>query len=129
MCMLSYNSGSPFVMHDIVQIVLDSCQNLKLSDFTLARQADECQNPHDFKSIVSSLIELKKATRLALIDNSALAHAPSPFYCAPELFELSTNFTITTDLWSLGCVVYELSLGKLTIVKYCGHTTQIGLVL
>lgn len=96
-----------------VQIVLDSCQNLKLSDFTLARLVDECQNPHDFKSVASSLIESKQATHLSLIDKPALAHAPSPFYCAPELFELSSNFTIATDLWSLGCVVYELSLGML----------------
>lgn len=90
-----------------LQILLDSCQLLKLSDFTLAKMTDDSQNNFDFKSIVQSMLVPRETTDHPL--NSG--YAPSPFYAAPELYE-GGQFSPATDLWSLGCVVYELSLGE-----------------
>ena len=38
-------------------------------------------------------------------------YLPSPFYAAPELFK-GSGHQVATDLWSLGCVVFEMLTGR-----------------
>ena len=33
------------------------------------------------------------------------------FYTAPEIFR-GTEFTVSSDLWSVGCILYEMFAGK-----------------
>lgn len=84
------------------QIVLDSCQLLKLCDFTLARRIDDSFHEYNFRAIVQTLLSNK---------SHPLPYSPSPYYAAPELYQ-GEKFSTASDLWSLGCVVYELSLGR-----------------
>lgn len=58
---------------------------LKLCDFGLARLISDVQSE-----------ETKKGT---------------PYYMAPELFEEGGVYSYYSDLWSLGCVLYELAVG------------------
>ena len=87
------------------QIVLDGRQLLKLSDFTLAKTMADCHNHYNLTSLVHTLLTPSGKDR-------PLKYAPSPFYAAPELFVDGGQFSPASDLWSLGCIVYELSLGN-----------------
>ena len=42
--------------------------------------------------------------------NSTVVSAPSPFYVAPEIFS-GGQFTFASDLWSLGCLLFEMCAG------------------
>ncbi|XP_064405391.1 serine/threonine-protein kinase ULK4-like [Halichondria panicea] len=86
------------------KIVLDGRQLLKLSDFTLAKTMADCHNHYNLTSLVHTLLTPSGKDR-------PLKYAPSPFYAAPELFVDGGQFSPASDLWSLGCIVYELSLG------------------
>ena len=35
----------------------------------------------------------------------------TPYYCAPEIWKGQT-YDFKSDIWSLGCVVYELAMKK-----------------
>lgn len=39
-----------------------------------------------------------------------LAFLGSPIYTAPEIVR-GTDFSVTSDLWSLGCLLYEMFAG------------------
>ena len=92
------------------QIVLDGRELLKLSDFTLAKTMNDCHNQYNLKSLVHTLLTPSGK-------DLPLNYAPSPFYAAPELFVDGGQFSLASDLWSLGCIVYELTLGNGVI--YC----------
>lgn len=93
------------------QILLDNCQLLKLSDFTLAQNnIEDCNRPVQY--------DLKRAAQVAFgelqsggAETTAVDTVPSPFYAAPELFE-GGSFGVASDLWSLGVLTYELCTGK-----------------
>ncbi len=79
-------------------VLLDGCGVLKLSDFGLAQQVKE--------------IEASIASRKS--GSSASTAGPkrgSPSYMAPELFQ-GGYYSVYSDLWSLGCVLYELASGS-----------------
>ena len=111
----SFQESDKLMMCDLpvfnLQILLDNCQLLKLSDFTLAQSMEESDRrvQHD----------LRRAAKLAFGElqsgGSDIVPAPdtvpSPFYAAPELFE-GSRFDVASDLWSMGVLTYELCTGK-----------------
>jgi serine/threonine protein kinase len=46
-----------------------------------------------------------------VFDNEDTNYIYSPFYAAPELFAGSA-FSVVSDMWSLGCVVFEILTGR-----------------
>ena len=102
----------------IFQIILDSYQNLKLCDFTLARSLLNREH-----SPIPSPSELLSATRMLLLDVTTETQpltTPSPFYTAPELVEGRAGFSEASDLWSFGCLVFELATGNACLASYQG---------
>ena len=115
--------------HPLPQVMLDSCQCLKLSDFSLARQVEEeeesthHQNKEDIMQATRAVFQQyctmsAGRTEHCLADHtpelastSAAVGAPSPFYAAPEIFS-SGQFTRASDLWSLGCLLFEMCTGR-----------------
>ncbi|CAG9323861.1 unnamed protein product [Blepharisma stoltei] len=60
---------------------------VKLSDFGLARKIND-------------------------VDPDKEGRRGTPYYMAPELFEEGGVYSYYSDLWSLGCVLYELAVGN-----------------
>ncbi|XP_052191599.1 serine/threonine-protein kinase RUNKEL [Diospyros lotus] len=78
-------------------ILLDENGRLKLCDFGLARKLSDIS-----KTPSSLLPQVKRGT---------------PFYMAPELFQEGGVHSYASDLWALGCVLYEC---------YCGNPPFMG---
>ena len=114
----------------LLQVMLDSCQCLKLSDFSLARQVEEeeeegsthHQNKEDIMQAARAVFQQYCTSSGGrtdhcsvdhlpeLVPTSAVVGAPTPFYAAPEIFS-GGQFTFASDLWSLGCLLFEMCTG------------------
>lgn len=73
-------------------VLLDENGRLKLCDFGLARRLSDIA-----KSSVQELPQAKRGT---------------PCYMAPELFQEGSVHSFGSDLWALGCVMYECYAGR-----------------
>ena len=74
------------------KILLNEYGTLKFSDFGLAKRiVDLIQSPEEIKE------GSKKGT---------------PSYMSPELFEEDGVFSMQSDIWALGCLIYEMAVGK-----------------
>eukprot|EP00736_Rhodelphis_marinus_P010019 Rmarinus@m.7566 len=69
-------------------ILFDEAGTLKLCDFGLARQIKEVRS------------------------GGSMEKKGSPCYMAPELFSEAGVHSYASDLWSLGCVLYEMAAGR-----------------
>lgn len=68
-------------------VLLNEYGSLKLGDFGSAQQLVDLVHSHS---------EKKKGT---------------PCYMAPELFEAGSVYSFASDLWAVGCILYELAQG------------------
>ena len=59
----------------------------------------------DFKKIV-------KINEMSYIKIQKNKMSMSPYYSAPELFSLTGLFSFKSDLWALGCIMYEMAVGQ-----------------
>ena len=71
-------------------IVLDEYGNVKICDF-------------------KKCLKISKMTK-ELIDKNKCAMTPC--YTAPELFRKDGKYSFKSDLWALGCILYELAVGQ-----------------
>ncbi|XP_037051898.1 serine/threonine-protein kinase Nek2 [Bradysia coprophila] len=80
----SYKASLSILHRDIkpANVYLDSCGNVKLGDFGLARM-------------------------LKGENNFAESVVGTPFYMSPEIIR-GTKYNRKSDIWSLGCLIYEL---------------------
>jgi len=68
-------------------VIINEYNKLKLSDFGLARKVES-------------------------VDVDPTQQSGTPSYMAPELFNKLGVYSYASDLWSLGCVLYEMATGK-----------------
>lgn len=132
-------SSSDFVtlLYCLLQVFLDTCECLKLSDFTLARSANTPSPASSKQNFLSDAeawfqaqltsTELSSATqpgkrkgskprvregwKTPSVPQVPADYLPSPFYACPELFG-GSGYSVAGDLWSLGCVVFEMLVGR-----------------
>ncbi|KAI4871280.1 hypothetical protein NFI96_019807, partial [Prochilodus magdalenae] len=108
---LKYIHDSGIVFSDLTpaKILLDGPGTLKYSNFCLAKAQGE--NLEEFFALVMSEDggDVKDcATPRKNIKNRTQG---SPLYCAPEVLRGDTT-TVSSDLWALGCILYEMFTGK-----------------
>jgi serine/threonine protein kinase len=75
-------------------------EHIKVSDFGLSRSALDCDETDGRKS----------STRLAAMSSSSSHDAP--YYLAPEQIRERAQPDARADIWSVGCMLYELLTGQ-----------------
>ena len=107
-------------MHVVVlQVLLDNCETLKLSDFTLAQSVKDSDKKlkYDFRKAAQTAFGERSSSCKTEVQRGVSSgggevdSVPSPFYAAPELFN-GGHFSAASDLWSLGVLMYELCTGE-----------------
>ena len=78
-------------------VLIDGSGLLKLGDFSLAMHTNTYNGPQSEES--------KRCKR------------GTPTYMAPELFRPDGVCSFSSDLWSLGCIMYELASGRPPVLK------------
>ena len=71
-------------------ILIDEFGNARICDFKKALKIDEMTNE-----------DIRK-------NKSAM----TPCYTAPEILNTEGNYSFKTDLWALGCIMYEMAVGQ-----------------
>jgi serine/threonine-protein kinase ULK4 len=73
-------------------VLLNEFGMLKLCDFGLAKKINDLVQTSD--------------------NDSRKPKSGTPYYMAPELFHDGGVYSFASDIWSLGCVLYQLATGK-----------------
>lgn len=134
---LKYIHSSNIVMCDLSpsKILLDSRGNLKLSDFSLASDninksvlpwtwAELCECIDKFYIAWAEEKETESRDTLELSMKArwiSFSSFPCIFYLSPESLTPSMEFTSQSDLWSVGCIIYELWRGA---CPFIGNTPK-----
>lgn len=71
---------------------MNEYNTLKLCDFGLSKKLTDLEKQKDTEQ--------------------GNAKSGTPYYMAPELFSDDGVYSFYSDLWALGCVLYELATGK-----------------
>jgi serine/threonine protein kinase len=75
---------------------MNEYNTLKLCDFGLSKKLTDLTNK-----------EKKEET-----DDPSKPKSGTPYYMAPELFSEDGVYSFYSDMWALGCVLYEMATGK-----------------
>lgn len=97
------------------KILLEGPGTLKFSNFSLAKV--EGENLEEFFTLVAAE-EGGGDSGESVKKNMKSRVKGSLIYTAPEIVR-GTDFSITSDLWSLGCLLYEMFSGKPPFFSEC----------
>jgi serine/threonine-protein kinase ULK4 len=94
---LSYLHENSIIYADLkpTNILINEFSNLKLGDFGLSKKIQDLM-----QSNIGDDGQGKKSS------------SGTPYYMAPELFQDDGVLSFYSDFWSLGCIMYELAVGK-----------------
>ncbi|XP_039550396.1 serine/threonine-protein kinase ULK4 [Pimephales promelas] len=111
---LKYIHDSGIVVSDLTpaKILLDGPGTLKYSNLCLAKA--EGENLEEFFSLV--MAEETGAGDCISPQNIKNRIKGSPVYCAPEVLR-GADSSVSSDLWALGCILYEMFTGKPSFVS------------
>ena len=90
-----------------------SCTDLKgfntmeVRNFASMKQKNNYLNKHNDKQFITSLLKKDHAVRKSLKRCSSM-HIGSRWYRAPEVCLVERQYDQSIDMWSFGCIVYEL---------------------
>ncbi|XP_030065229.1 serine/threonine-protein kinase ULK4 [Microcaecilia unicolor] len=104
-----HNLGIIFCELTPAKILLDGPGTLKFSNFSLAKA--EGENLEEFFAFVGSEEGTNDDGESTPLRNLKGRVKGSPLYTAPEVIH-GADFSVASDLWSLGCVLYEMYSGK-----------------
>jgi len=79
-------------------VLVNEYNTLKLCDFGLSKKLTDLSKP-----------DLKEKDEA---DDPMKPKAGTPYYMAPELFSEDGVYSFYSDMWALGCVLYEMATGK-----------------
>ncbi|XP_072416499.1 serine/threonine-protein kinase ULK4 isoform X2 [Chiloscyllium punctatum] len=91
------------------KILLDGPGTLKYSNFSLAKA--EGENLDEFFSLISGEDDLVESNNGTERTKCKIRARGSLTYMAPEILK-GEDYSPVSDLWSLGCVLYEMFTGK-----------------
>ncbi|KAM4705110.1 serine/threonine-protein kinase ULK4 [Rhinophrynus dorsalis] len=91
------------------KILLDGPGTLKLTNFSLSKA--EGENLEEFFAMIGSEENPGETGESTPRRNLRNKIKGSPVYAAPEVIK-GADFSIASDLWSLGCVLYEMFAGQ-----------------
>ena len=104
-------------------ILLDCHGTLKISDLSLSQLPNQ-KNRWTEHNIRKSFVSFCEQLNESVSDESEVARAarnvclstlPSPLYLAPEVVK-AAKFSFSSDMWSLGCIFFEMISGRLPFV-------------
>jgi len=72
-------------------VLMNEYNTLKLCDFGLSKKLNDLMKPEE---------------------DTSKPKSGTPYYMAPELFSDEGVYSFYSDMWALGCVLYELATGK-----------------
>ncbi|XP_055270535.1 serine/threonine-protein kinase ULK4 isoform X2 [Moschus berezovskii] len=98
------------------KILLEGPGTLKFSNFSLAKV--EGENLEEFFALVAAEEGGGDSGENVVKKNMKSRVKGSLIYTAPEIVR-GTDFSITSDLWSLGCLLYEMFSGKPPFFSEC----------
>ena len=82
-------------------VLLNEYNTLKLCDFGLARKLADLTSGKDRGN----------NTEQQDGENGPKRKNGTPYYMAPELFNEEGVYSFQSDIWALGCVLYEMATG------------------
>ncbi|XP_016051574.1 PREDICTED: serine/threonine-protein kinase ULK4 [Miniopterus natalensis] len=92
------------------KILLEGPGTLKFSNFCLAKV--EGDNLEEFFALMAAQEGGGDSGENVLKKNMKSRVKGSLSYTAPEIVKGTTDFSVASDLWSLGCLLYEMFSGK-----------------
>lgn len=84
---------------------LDKENNLKLGDFGLSKAMAQAAMTQTYVGVSCS------PSQDLCVFNLLTIHTQTPYYMSPELIN-GQPYDVKSDIWALGCLIYELCAGQ-----------------